>query len=407
MLGKIKTGYIYGVKTLGTNLGIDAGYFVKGGVYGTLQQVIGLASGLAIAYSFGHFASKSVFGEYNLLLSIVSLVSIVSLPGLNISLLRSVGRGYDNSLNQAVRTRLKWSLLGIPVLIATAYYYSLRGSDTFPSALLVAAIFFPFLQSFQTTLTFFQAKKRFDIQAIFVSAASLATGLLVGLAVYLRLSLLIILAGYFLGNTVSAIFSFVYSQRLVAAKNRKDNDLLPYGYFLTAVNILPTVASQLGQILLASYLGVEKLAIFAVASKFPGIVQKNFDVFFKPVTVKLASQSNEEHRSTLKKHLPKFILAGVGMFAFIWLLSPTLISLFYGQQYQEAVPPSRIYAWLILPLPVLWLFGDMINFQKRRRTIFFLNTMVPIAKLVAYFFVIPRWQITGLIAIKYVLNQWT
>lgn len=379
-------------------LGIDASYFIKGGFYGVLQQVVGVISGLVIAYSFGHFAPRSVFGEYNLALSIVSLLAIVSLPGMNVSLLRSIGKEYDASLYQAVKAKFKWSFLGVPLLIGISYYYKTRGSDVFPSLLLVMALLFPWMNAFQATQSFFVGKKRFDLQAKYSSISSVLTAGLVSLLVITTNNLTLIMLGYFLGIILPSIFSFIYSKQLI--KNKKiDKELLPYGYFLTGLQILPTAAAQLSNILLAAILGVDKLAVFSVATKIPGMVQKNFDVFYKPVTAKLANQSIKQHRLTLKTHLFKFVISGILMFGVIWIFLPTIISALYGKQYFEAVNYARLYSLALLPMPIIWLFGDIMNFQKLKKPIAVISTIVPVAKLIAYVIVIPRWQITGLIVI--------
>src|SRR3989344_1919293 len=95
---RLKNIYFPTIKLLGIGLGVDADYFMRSGVYGVIQQLVGLMSGLALAYIFGHFLSPAIFGEYNLVLSIVAVLTIVTIPGLNFSLLRSVSAGYDSSL---------------------------------------------------------------------------------------------------------------------------------------------------------------------------------------------------------------------------------------------------------------------------------------------------------------------
>src|SRR3989344_778586 len=167
MLKRPKRLYTTAIDAVSVRLGIDIDYFVRGGVFGVLQQIVGLTCGLVIAYAFGHFASKTLFGEYNLLISIVSLFSLLSMPGLNTALLRSVGEGFDTSLSRALLTRLKWSLLGVPFFIGGSIYYHWQGSDVLPSLLILAALFFPFVFSFQVIQPFFTAKKRFDLGALF------------------------------------------------------------------------------------------------------------------------------------------------------------------------------------------------------------------------------------------------
>lgn len=399
MIKRAKEAYGWGVKVVSTGLGIDADYFLKGSFYNTIQQLVGLACGLAITYAFGHFASKSLFGEYNLVLSIVGLISIVTLPGMAVAVLRSTGEGFDSSLNRGVKARFFWSFLGIPLLLFASFYYKRQGSDVLPSLLILSAAFFPWLYAFQTTLLFFIAKKRFDLQALFTSLSSMLTATLVTSALWFNGTLGWILVGYFIGLVAPSLLSFKQAQSLAKKQKGLDRDLLPYGYFLTGVQLLPLASNYLGSILVAQFLGVSQLAVFTIATKFPGVVQKSFDVFFKPITAKLAAQSKKEHAQTLSRHLAKFGLFGILLFLPLWLLTPWLIQTLVGPQYLDAVAFSRLYAFSLLPLPLIWLLGDVVNFQKLKKPIFVLNTAFPAGRLLAYFLVISRWQITGLIAI--------
>lgn len=387
------------VALVGTSLGIDADYFVRGGIYGLLQQGVGLICGLVIIYAFGHFVPPAVFGEYNLILSIISLLAVVSLPGMNTAVLQSVGQGYDRSLIRAVRARLKWSFVGVPILLGWAYYYQQRGSDVMPALMMLTAVFFPLVYPFSITQSFWVAKKRFDWQAIFASVSSVMTAALVGGAIILKQNLFLAMLGYFIGIILPAVASFFMAKKLVEQKTKNDPDLLPYGYFLTKLQILPLAAAHVSNILLAMWLGVEQLAIFSVASKFPGIVQKNFDVFYKPVTAKLAGQTVKQHQETLRRHAIKFILLGGVMFVITWELLPILIEIFFSQEYGGVINYARWYAVGLLVLPVGWFLNDVIVFQKRRRSIVILQTILPMAKLIGYVIIIPRWRIGGLIAI--------
>lgn len=386
------------VSGLSGRLGLDIGYLVRGGFYGSLQQIVGLTSGLAIAYVFGHYASKYLFGEYNLLLSIVSLFSLVSMPGLNTALLRSVGEGYDTSLSSGLLARLKWSFLAVPLFGVGAWYYHLRGSDVLPQLLILAAIFFPLVFSFQVTLPFFTAKKRFDLSALFSSISSMLTATLVSVAVLKTSNLTFILAGYFVGLILPAVVGYVKARTLVKS-SRADSEFLPYGYFLTGIQLLPTAVGYISNIMLASMLGVDVLAVYTVATKFPLLLQKNFDVFYQPVVAKLASVSGRDYRRLMMTHMMKLLLLGVGMFLALWVTVPWLIQLFYGGEYVDAIGLARWYSLMVLPLPLLWVFNDVITFQKQRGAKLIVSTILPFLTLVAYWIAIPKWQIAGLIAI--------
>ena len=387
------------IQILGKTLGIDAEYFVMGGIWGTLQQSVGLVCGLVITYAFGRFVPAAVFGEYSLVLSIISLLAVVSLPGMNAAILRSVGQGHDLSLFAAVKLRFLWSVLGVPILVGLAYYYSQRGSDVMPAIMLLTAGFFPLIYPLSTTQSFFVAKKRFDLQALFASLSSVVTGLLVSLAIIVKQSLFWALGGYFIGIILPGVVSLKWAKKLVNPQARRDPSWLSYGYFLSGLQILPLAAAHAGNILLGVWLGVEQLAIFAAASRFPGVVQKNFDVFYKPITAKLAGQSVKYQQITVRRHLVKFVLLGMGLFGVTWVLLPILINIFFSQEYRGVIGYARWYAISLIFLPIGWFLNDVIVFQKRRHSIIFLQTALPLAKLISYFVVIPRWQIGGLIAI--------
>lgn len=60
-------------------LHLDTLYFAKTSIYSGIQQAVGIICGLIISYFFGHFASKKLFGDYNLILSVLGFLTIITL----------------------------------------------------------------------------------------------------------------------------------------------------------------------------------------------------------------------------------------------------------------------------------------------------------------------------------------
>lgn len=112
----------------GNKLGLDLPYFVKNGFWMTLRQIVDLLSGLAISIAFARLATKEVFGQYQFIIAAFSIAGILSLPGLNISILRSVSRRCDGDYKRAVRTSFRWSLLGVPLLLIFGAFYFFFGN---------------------------------------------------------------------------------------------------------------------------------------------------------------------------------------------------------------------------------------------------------------------------------------
>ncbi len=91
-------------------LNLDINYFLRGSLFGFLQQFIGIFCGLGVNYLLGHVLSKSAYGEYNLVLSILGMLTFLSLPGIDTALIQSVGQGYEAALLQSTKLKLKFSL---------------------------------------------------------------------------------------------------------------------------------------------------------------------------------------------------------------------------------------------------------------------------------------------------------
>lgn len=379
-------------------LKIDASYFVGSGAYALIQQVVGLVCGLGVAYAFGHWLPKSIFGEYNLILSTLSMVMFVGMPGMNTALIKPAAKNFDGTFWQVISIRFWWSLFGSVCLLIAAYYFSANGSDVLPSLLVFVASLFPVYSVMQTVSSFLVAKKRFGLIAFFsILSSILAAGLMMA-AIWFTGDLLYILAGYLLGQIVPGVFSLYFAIKLI--RNKKVSpDLLPYGYFLTLTQALPNVIGHFSGVYVAVLIGVEGLAVYSVAMKFNTMLLKNLDVFFKPVTVKLAGQTHEEHGKTFSTHAIKFIIFGLCLFAVLYISLPTLIQIFYTDKYLEAVYYARIYSVTAIVIPIYFLLRDVVVFQRRVWLKAFTDIVMPVLKLAGYFIFVPQYGLWGLMIV--------
>ena len=160
----------------GKKLGLDLPYFVKNGFWMTLRQIVILLSGMAVSIIFARIASKDIYGNYQLFISIFSIVSILSIPGLNNSIVNSVSRGNDGDYSVVVKKSFFWSLIGIPVLlILGAFYFHINKS--LGISLMVSSIFFPFYYAPNTWNAFLQGKRKYSLISIYSSVQSVANAL--------------------------------------------------------------------------------------------------------------------------------------------------------------------------------------------------------------------------------------
>ncbi len=377
-------------------LRIDSLYFIKGGMYNFFQQVVGILIGLLLTYLLGHFISQKVYGEYNLLLSYISMLAFLGLPGVDSALIQSASKGYDSSYIRSFQLKFKFSFIGIVVLLFISLFY-ISKNLSFSYGLIVCALFFPFLNSYNIYAAFLTAKRKFAASSVIASISSIAFFVIMSLSIFWRPNTLGIITAHLLGLSIPSIFAFIYSKRYVQKSTSIDTEVEKYGSFLSIVSILPWISGNIGNVILASLLGPEVLAIYIVANGLLAEVQKNFIVFYKPISAKLAEQSRKEHLNTLRLHGWKFLGIGGLLAVGMWLALPLFISFFYSYSYQPAIRYGNLLSLSLLILPISWVLSDILLYEKKYVSQLFLNTLPHITKIVLYIILIPLWKVEGLI----------
>ncbi len=388
----------YLVQSASLRMRLDIAYLLRGTFWGGFQQIFGVTGGLILSYLFGHFTSKQTFGEYNLVLSYLSMLTFFSLPGLDTALISSVGRGFDRSFVLATKTKIKFSILGSVVLLVIGVYFTIYRLPDLAVTIFLSALFFPFVNGFSNYPAFLTGKRKFRELALLSTGASFFFLLLHALGiVWLNTTFILVLA-YLLARTFSDLTGFLYSRRYINSSNL-DPGLVGYGKFLSWLGILPWISGHIGSITLAHMLGAEALAVYAVATRFLVAIQKNFVVFYKPVTAKLAKQMPYEHWSSLKTHWTKLLVLGIGLAAILYFLTPALISFFFTERYQEAILYGRLLSMALIPMPLTWALTDVLVYQKKRQVQVVISVIPHITKIVLYFIFIPKFGILALVAI--------
>src|SRR3989344_575296 len=101
----------------------DMLYLAKGGFWLMLGQGILMVSGLILSVAFANLLPKDVYGTYQFIMSMASVISAFTLSGLNTSIMRAVAGGSEGALRTGVRTQLLWSTGMVVAGAALAAYY--------------------------------------------------------------------------------------------------------------------------------------------------------------------------------------------------------------------------------------------------------------------------------------------
>jgi O-antigen/teichoic acid export membrane protein len=126
-------------------------YFLNGGFWLVLAQVINSLASFVVAVVLGHIISKETFGEYRYLISLMSILSLVAISGYNIVITQIVAQGDDSIWWRGVKKTFFSSFLGSFVAFVAAFYYGTHGNIPLSNGFIVIGLGLPLLGAVQLT----------------------------------------------------------------------------------------------------------------------------------------------------------------------------------------------------------------------------------------------------------------
>ncbi len=377
-------GKIYkGSKILGNKIGLDLPYFIKNGFWVMMRQVVGSIGGLLLSVVFARLATQEVFGQYQFVLSILSIVSILSIPGLNTALVRSVARGYDGDYRKVVRISFLWSLLGIPVLLGVGGYYYLYQSHPLGIALMISSIFFPFFYAPNTWDSFLQGKSRFDVSAKYSSIQiAINTVATIGIIFFSRDNLIPIIIVYLISYTFFNGYYFWKSSRYIS-NNKKSKDVVKYGWFLTKVGAAGLLIDYIDRIILG-VVNIKILAIYAVALNLIVAIKNVIKGLFALTFPKFSKTNAKPSR----KNWFVVMVFALSVTLAVYMSADNIIILLFTENYREAIPLLKEGSFLIIFFMINSLFGFRTFSGKYKKKIYGVNLLAPLITIVLSFLVL-------------------
>lgn len=343
-----------------------------------------MGTALLISVTFTHLAPKEIYGQYNLIMSFLSLFALFSMPGLNNSVLRSTARGYDGSYKKAVKMSFMWSLVGIPVIFITGVYYYFYINQISGICLMIACIFFPFLNAPNTWDSFLQGKKRFDLTAKYAIAIHIMNAIFTITILFLTPNNVIsIFITYGTVNVVLVCFCYFRSFKYIE-NDLEDDECLHYGYFLTASNVLGTIANNIDNIIVGMLLGPIDLATYAIATRVPLLVKDFTKFFWAPFTPEICK--DEVTLSNVFDYIGRKFIMGFLVLVFVgsviyWFFVGDVIIFLFGSNYADSAYFAQILLLMVLiSIPTIFLSTFCIV-KKDRKAIVVNSYIFPFVKV--------------------------
>ena len=387
---------IYNVsKRLGDKIGLDLPYYVENGFWASLGQAIQIILAIALSVVLARFTSEKVLGQYNFLLSILTIFSIISFPGVNISLLRAIARKKHGTYKRAVKFSFLWSLAAVPLLLLTGAYYYFYANRVIGIGIFIASGFFPFLFPFTKWDTLYQGQSKFNLSTLYGSLKVIIIAGFVSFSVFWgKDNLTLIFLSYLFANTIVNIGFYIISVKHIK-NNEVEDGWKKSAYKLSLISAISLIYDHADKIIIGIFLEPEKLAVYSIAVSIIIYLRTGIKMIIRVLMPKLFAADNNLLRRVLRKYATLFFLFLVALSTILYFVFPFVINILYSSKYDSSVFFAQLY---LISVPatglVMFLQNYLIAFSAETLMIK-VKTVFTGLNLLLYLLMIPYFGILG------------
>lgn len=379
----------------------DMVYLFRGGSWLTLGQIGNSLISFILSIIFANFLAKEVYGTYQYVLSVVGILSVFTLSGMNTAVVRSVAKGFDRTVKSAFWIKLRWGILGSLAGFALALYYAIQGNTTLAIAFLISAMILPLHDASALYSDFLLGKKQFQRHVARLLVTRIAFFAAIVLLLQLSMNVLFVVATHLLLYTALQLFFFRSITARLDTNAASDRDAESYGKHLSIMNVVGIIATNLDRLVVFYFLGSAQLAIYTFA--FAPVLQ--IKSLLKSVESLVAPKFPTRDLALIRQSLVGKI-ARMGVFIFLvsliyTFLAPFFFRVFYPQ-YTEAVFYSQLLVFSLLFYVVIFP-QSALEAHAKVKELYILKTAAPVLRIgllltLGYFFGILGVVFTLLVA---------
>lgn len=353
------------------------------------NQIAETLAAFILSILFTRLTTKELYGQYLFILAIFGLISLLSIPGSRVVIMRLVARDIDGIFKKALLWGTKFSLLGVPVLILIGAYFYFFESKEIGIAVLITAIFLPFVSSFKSWLSYYKGKEKFKELALLNILKQGINIISVALAIIFSKNILVVMLAYFASNS---LFNVLYCLRISSKiKNTKlSKNWKKQSFSLSTIEVSELAFGRIDVLLIGSMMSMNQVAIYGLVMKVVSVFLKGFRSLMEIIMPKIIRDKNIKISYFNKLFLLTLPLP--------FVLKPVLelfIVIFYGKEFRDVVTYSHIYIF-VLPFFFWYLISGyfMLKYELDNKNNF--NRIISIIfVIIAYIILIPKLGILG------------
>lgn len=394
----IKTFIIHLLKKAEEYAKVDIIYVVKGGSWLLFGQLIISTTSFILSIAYANLVSPQTLGTYRFILSIIGILSIPTLGGINTSLTRSIANGKYGTIIPSLKTKIKWGILGAIGSIIMSIYYFLNDNSDLSFIFLIVSIFLPFMDSFMLYDSVLQGRKDFRSSTLNFIYSHLISFTLTLSTLLITNNLYALVLVYLSSWTLTRGF-FLYSTiNKLGTHGELDHSSIPYGKHLSAMGIIGTIANSLDRLLVFHFLGATELAIYSIVIGPPEQIKALLKHVYTLSLPKFSSPDSQTNKKNIWGKTIKFMVLIIILVVGYIVFSPIAFDIFFPQ-YKNYVFYSQLFSLSLIPLAMLLPYS-LLESTGNTRALYKFNTTSSVIEIILLVVCIPTGGLLGVIVAR-------
>jgi len=374
----------------------DMLYLTEGGFWLTLSQVIGILTSLATSVAFANWLPEQTYGVYRYVLSVMPILIIPTLTGIDTALTRAVAQGKESTAYAALSLKMRWGMWGLVGSLVLAAYYYVQGDVRLMFLFLIAAAFVPLMEPFNLFVAFLAGRKDFPRRTLYGAFTRVVPTIVLVAIVFYTSNIFILVAGYFISYALTRFVALRMVLREVPREGAVDHAALGFGKHLSLMGIVSTIATSLDSILIFHYGGAAILAGYYLATIPYSQALNAFSNLTTLALPKFSLQSAENMRQSLPTKMARMYYVILPSVLLYLIAAPLLFSILYPK-YVSYVFISDLFMVQLLLLPT-GLFSTALTALGEKKKLYIISVTYAITRILLLLILTPLYGLMGTVA---------
>ena len=382
----------------------DLAYLTKGGSWLLSGNVATIILGILLAMVFARVLPKEFYGNYQYIISLAGLISILHLHGIGVAIKRSVARGYEGIVRRGISLFAKWSLVASGLTLIIALYYFFNNDFNLALSLVIVSIGLPIWNSTRLFNSFLIGRREFKVVTKYMFISILVpTVLLIVVATLKNDSVPLLVLTYFVGHGAINYLTLKHTLRRFPPNDKLDEADVSFGKHMSVMRVFATAIEHIDKVLIFHFLGAVPVAVYAFATAVPLRFRGLYEIVDALVFPKLSANRQSRSFKNIFYKTILFTLAAVALVGVYILLAPLLFSILFPA-YEEAVVYSQVFALALAALALGSLPIQALQAGRAQKHLYAQNIIVPLVNILLLIVLIPLYGLWGAIFARIIGN---